>query len=144
MLRRLFTLYNRNTLCAVRRISKTATQTPLIRGRQVETGVAGKKHTKNIIHTKGVVKKVKSVKHTTRNSAAVENKTAVRTKKALSTSPLRKTTKRVVGRETRSKRPHAHTVQKMKYNKRVAAIAKLWRMQKKKNTPKVSKKPSKK
>ncbi|RNF23963.1 uncharacterized protein Tco025E_02667 [Trypanosoma conorhini] len=39
--------------------------------------------------------------------------------------------------DVRKGHPHAHAVQKKKYNKRVAAIAKLWRMQKKK-TPKAA------
>ncbi|KAG8342834.1 hypothetical protein ERJ75_000044600 [Trypanosoma vivax] len=40
---------------------------------------------------------------------------------------------------TEKRRRHAHTVQKIKYNKRVAAIAKLWRQQKKRvNKPPTS------
>ncbi|EAN84629.1 hypothetical protein C3747_33g81 [Trypanosoma cruzi] len=48
------------------------------------------------------------------------------------TSLRSEATSPVAQKGVRKGRPHAHTVQKKKYNKRVAAIAKLWRMQKKK------------
>ncbi|RNF02388.1 hypothetical protein TraAM80_06420 [Trypanosoma rangeli] len=47
-------------------------------------------------------------------------------------------------KDVRKGRPHAHAVQKKKYNKRVAAIAKLWRMQKKKTPKGTTAVPSKK
>ncbi|ORC85597.1 uncharacterized protein TM35_000342090 [Trypanosoma theileri] len=166
MLRRLLTLGNSNTLqilWATRQIGKTATRvqtqqrlTPVVvkrgnaqlvnRGRQVETKVVGKINKKSIVNNKGAVRNVKNKSQTTRNKATVEKKKAVRTKNtvAVSSQRQRKTTERKTGKETKRKRPHAHAVQKMKYNKRVAAIAKLWRMQKKKNTSKTLTKLGKK
>ncbi|KEG13060.1 hypothetical protein DQ04_01241150 [Trypanosoma grayi] len=82
--------------------------------------------------------KTVAAKQVTRRQAARENSSSRSSSGGRSAKPTTGTSPRVKaggcggkGRVSKG-HPHAHAVQKMKYNKRVAAIAKLWRMQKKK------------